>query len=329
MNRRDAWRAAMAWAASSGLLVTEVRAQQQGRVARIGYLGLSAPEPTRANTEAFEEGLREQGLLAGRNVELVQRWAHGSVDALSVLARELVALQVDVIIAGNNTAIAAAQRATATIPIVMILGVDPVRNGFIESFARPGRNITGLTNDSGPAMHGKMLSLLRELVPAASVVGVLAQHGLGFDRAAVEQAARELKIELQYAPEVRQSEDMAPALQWIKRTGAQAMYVIGGANIYQNRQAVADLARSYRLPGIFFSSDYVRAGGLVSYGTDLRAQTRRSAFYVARILKGAQPSELPVEQPAKFELAINVNTAKALGLAVPQSLLLRADEVIR
>ncbi len=328
MNRRYALRAAVALAVSSGLLDKDVRAQQQGRVARIGNLAVGAPETSTAGIQALEEGLREQGLIEGRNVELIYRWAK-SVDALPGLASELVRLQVDVIMASNNTVIAAAQRATARIPIVMILGIDPVRNGFIETFARPGRNITGLTNDPGQAIHGKMLSLLRELVPAVSVIGVLAQHGVGFDREAVDQAGRQLNFQMHYAPEVRQSEDIAPAFEWIKRAGAQAVYVIGGSTIFQNRQAVAELALRHRLAGIHFAAEYVRAGALVSYGTDLRAQIRRSAFYVARILNGAKPSELPVEQPAKFEMAINVTTAKALGLVVSPSLLLRADEVIR
>jgi putative ABC transport system substrate-binding protein len=297
-------------------------------VPRIGYLVIGTRETSAAVLQAFEEGLREQGLVPGRNVEVVLRAAQTSIDALSGLASELVDLPVDVIMAGNNTAIAAAQRAAATVPIVMVLAVDPVRNGFIESFARPGRNITGLTNDAGQSMHGKMLGLLRELVPAASVVGVLAQHGLGFDRGAVDQAARQASVELKYAPEIRRTDEVAPAFEWMKREGAQAAYVIGGAVVYQNRRAVAELALRHRLPCMHFAADYVRAGALVSYGTDLRAQHRRSAFYVARILGGAKPSELPVEQPAKLEMALNMNTAKALGLVVPQSVLLRADEVI-
>jgi len=279
--------------------------------------------------KAFDEGLREQGLIPGRNVELVYRWAQGSVDALPGLASELVRLPVDVIIAGNNNVVAAAQGVTASIPIVMILGIDPVRNGFIESFARPGGNITGLTNEPDQAINGKMLSMLKELVPSVSVIGVLVQQGTGFDREAVDQAARQLKIQLHYAPEVRQSEDIEPAFEGIKRTGAQAVYVLGGAKIFQNRRAVAELALRHRLPCIHFAAEYVRAGALVSYGADLNAQSRRSAFYVARILKGAKPSELPVEQPARYEMAINLTTARALGLVVPPSLLLRADEVIR
>ena len=156
------------------------------------------------------------------------------------------------ILAGNNTTIAAAQRATSTIPIVMVLGIDPVRNGFIDSFARPGRNITGLTNDPGQSMHGKMLAMLKELVPAASVIGVLVQQGLGYDRGAVDEAARLLKLQLHYAPEVRQPQDIEPAFEAMKRAGAQASYVIGGGLIYNHRQAVTELELRYRLPGAHF-----------------------------------------------------------------------------
>ena len=166
------------------------RAQPLGRLFRIGRLGIGSPENATAVIQAQDEALREHGLVEGRNVELVSRWARGSVDALPALAAELAALPVDVIMAGNNTAIAAAQRATSTIPIVMVLGIDPVRNGFIDSFARPGRNITGLTNDTGQSMHGKMLAMLKELVSAASVIGVLGQQGLGYDQGAVDGAAR-------------------------------------------------------------------------------------------------------------------------------------------
>ena len=290
-------------------------------------VGLGSPEGATAVLQAFNEGLREQGLVEGREIESVQRWAR-SVDELPALARELANLPVDVIVAGNNTHIAAAQRATSTIPIVMVLGVDPVRNGFIESLARPARNITGLTNDVGPSFHGKMLALLKELVPAASVIGVLVQQGVGFDRIAVDEAARLLGIRLNYASDVRHPHDLEPAFESMKRAGSQAVYVIGGGLIYQHRQAVVALALRHRLPSLHFSSDYVRNGALVSYGTDLRAQYRRSAWYVSRLLRGEKAADLPVEQPSRLELVINVKTAKVLDITIPQSLLLRADHLI-
>ena len=173
-----------------------------------------------------------------------------------------------------------------------------------------------------------MLELLKELVPAATVIGVLAQQGQGYDRAVVDEAARLLKLQLHYAPEVQQPQDIEPAFEAMKRAGAQAVHVIGGTVIYLQRQAVVELELRHRLPGMHFSSDHVRAGGLMSYGTDLGAQFRRSAWFVARILNGAKPAELAVEQPARMALAINSKTAKALALAIPQSMLLRADEVI-
>jgi len=313
-------------AATAGFGLTGIGRAQQRRL-RVGFLNIGPPDTTGVWIRQFNEGLREQGFEDGRNVTYESRWA-GNVGALPALAAELAALPVDVIVAGNNNQIAAAQRATSTIPIVMVLGVDPVRNGFIDSYARPGRNITGLTNDAGQSVHGKMLEMLKELVPAASVIGVLAQQGVGYDRAAVDEAARLLKLRLLYVPEVHQPQDIEPAFEAMKLAGAQAVHVIGGTVIYLQRQAVVDLELRHRLPGVHFSSDYVRAGGLMSYGTDLGAQFRRSAWYVARILNGAKPAELAVEQPARLTLAINSRTAKALALTIPQSMLLRADEVI-
>ena len=328
MRRRQALRVAFALTTSTHLWSRAARAQTRGRRHRIGYLGIGSPENSGELLRAHNEGLREHGLVEGSNLESVFRWAR-SVDALPAMATELAELPVDVILAGNNTAIAAAQRATATIPIVMVLGVDPVRQGFVESFARPGRNITGLTNDPGQDMHGKMLGLLKELVPAASLIGVLVQQGVGFDRLALEEGARRLNLQLHYLPELRQPQELGPAFEAMKSARVQAVYVIGGAFIYQLRQSVAQLALQHRIPSMHFSADYVRAGALVSYGTDLRAQYRRAAWYVARILDGATPGELPVEQPTRFETAINLRTAKALELIVAPSLLMRADEVVR
>ena len=212
------------------------------RLFRIGQLRVGTPEGVTAILQATDEGYREFGLVEGRNVEVVQRWARGSLEALPALAAELVALPVDVIAAGANPAIAAAQRATSTIPIVMVLGVDPVRNGFVESLARPGKNITGLTNDPGASINGKT---------AASVIGVLVQQGVGSDRVAAEEAGRRLKLQLRHAPEGRRHEELGPTLETLKSGGAQALYVIGGSVIYQNRKTVADLALQHRLPTIF------------------------------------------------------------------------------
>jgi putative tryptophan/tyrosine transport system substrate-binding protein len=323
MKRR---RVLIGTAALPGLLGTR-RAGAQ-RLPRVGILGLSAPAPQGPLMRAMVDGLREQGFVDGRNVAFEYRWASGSLAVLPALAAELAALPVDVFVASNNTVVKVAREASATIPIVMVLGIDPVRNGLIDSYARPGGRITGLTNEAGAAVNGKMLGMLKELVPQATLVGVLAQQGVGYDRDATEAAARLLQLRLFHAPEVRQSADIEPAVAAVRRAGAQALFVIGGSAIHSERAHLVELEQRYRLPAVHFSADYVRAGGLISYGTDLVAQFRRAAHFIARILQGVKPDALPVEQPLRFELAINLATAKALGLTVPRSLLLRADEVI-
>jgi putative ABC transport system substrate-binding protein len=313
-------------AALPGLLVVRGAAAQ--RHPRVGILGTSAPNPQNPALRAFVDGLREQGFVDGHNVTLEIRWAGGSLAAMPALAAELAALPVDVFVASNNNVVQVVRQASATIPIVMVLGIDPVRNGFIDSYARPGGRITGLTNEAGTAVNGKMLGMLKELVPQATVVGVLAQQGIGYDRDATESAARLLQLRLFYAPEVRQAADIEPALESIQRDGAQALFVIGGALIYAERARLVRLQLQHRLPAMHFSADYVRAGRLISYGTDLLAQYRRAAHFIARILQGVKPADLPVEQPVRFELAVNQVTAKSLGLVVPRALRLRADEVI-
>lgn len=328
MKRREVMRTALALSAGVPMLQAGVQAQPRARLFRIGRLVIGPPENSAALFREQDEGLRDHGLIEGRNVETISRWATGSIEALPTLAAELVSVPVDVIVASANASIIAARRATSTLPIVMVVGVDPVRNGFVLSLSRPGLNVTGLTNEPGPDLQGKVLDLLKQLAPSASVIGVLAQHAVGYDKASLEEAARQLRLELRYAPEVRQPAEIESAFETLRGAGAQALYVAGGGVLYQHRQAVASLALRYRLPGIFFSSEYVRAGGLLSYGTDLRAQFRRSAWYVAQIFKGARAAELPVEQPARFETALNLKTAKALGLTVPQSLLVGADVIV-
>jgi putative tryptophan/tyrosine transport system substrate-binding protein len=299
------------------------------RLPRVGFLSLNSPAPHHPLVRAMVDGLREQGFIDGRNVTLEHRWAGGSLAAVPALAAELAALPVDVFVVSNNTVVQVARQASATIPIVMVLGIDPVRNGFIDSYARPGGRITGLTNEAGAAVNGKMLGMLKELVPQATLVGVLAQQGVGYDRDITEAAARLLQLHLFYAPEVRQAADIEPAVESIRHAGAQALFMIGGSVIYLERTRLVELELRHRLPAMHFSADYVRAGGLISYGTDLVAQFRRAMHFVARILQGVKPAALPVEQPVRFELAVNQATAKALGLVVPRSLLLRADEVIQ
>lgn len=305
-----------------------VRTPRAQTLPRIGFLNSGAPSPDHPLVRASEEGLREQGLIDGQTATFVQRWAGGRVDVLPALAAELVALPVDVIVTGNNFVTAAAKAATSTIPIVMVIGVDPVRNGFVDSLARPGRNITGLMNEPGQQIHGKMLEMLKAAAPHAERVGVLVQQGVGNDPAQLAEVAQRLRLRILPVPEVRQASDIEVAFEAMRRHDAQAYHCIGGHIVYAERAQVAALALRHRLPGTHFSADYVRAGGLLSYGTDLRAQYRRAGWYVERILAGARPAELPVQQPERFEVAINLRTARALELKLPQSLLLQATEVI-
>ncbi len=310
------------------LLWAQGRADAQRRL-RVGFLAAAAPNLSPHLVRAQHEGLRELGFVDGQNVTFEYRWPGGSSTSLPALAAELAALPVDVIVVATNVAINAARQATSTIPIVMVLGWEPVRNGYIDSYARPGRNITGLTNEADQAVNGKMLAMLKELVPKATLVGVLMQQVLGYDQTPLREAARLLQLRLHFAPEVRDAQDIEPAFEALRGAGVQMCFVVGGALIYAHRQQVVELELRHRIPSMHFSADYVRAGGLVSYGTDLVAQFRRSAYFIARILNGAKPAELPVEQPARFEMAVNLATARSLGLNIPPSLLLRADEVIQ
>jgi putative ABC transport system substrate-binding protein len=317
----------LAIAAGGALLASPFALRAQPRP-RVGFIATGTPDPGNPNIRAFFEGLRAQGFEEGRNLDVEMRWAGGAVAAIPGLAAELAALPVDVIVAGNNNVIAAALQATKTVPIVMVLAWDPVRAGFVDSYARPGRNVTGLTSEADPAVIGKMLALLKQAVPAATSVGLLAQHGLNLNRTPAEQAARALGLQLRWATDVRTAEDIEPTIAALQRAGAQALFVWGGALIFIHRARVVEAEMRHRLPAMHFSAEYVRAGGLMSYGFDLMAQYRRAAWYTARILNGARPADLPVEQPARFGLAINLKTARALGLTLTQSLLLQADEVV-
>jgi len=233
-----------------------------------------------------------------------------------------------VIVAGANPGIAAAKRATATIPIVMGNAVDPVGNGFIASLARPGGNITGLSFDVSQDILGKNVATLKEIVPKLSRVGVLRQVESGTNFAALEAAARQLNVTLEVV-DVRSPDDFEGAFATMIGRQAGALIVVGGPLTYMRRQQIADLALKNRLPGIHALREYAQAGLLISYGPSLPDLYRRSGSYVAKILRGAKPADLPVEQPTKFELVINLKTAKALRLTIPQLLLLRADEVIQ
>jgi putative ABC transport system substrate-binding protein len=305
-------------------------AQPQGKVWRIGMLETVSRDLNAANLDAFQLGLRELGYVEGRNLIIEYRSADGRAERFPDLATELVSLKVDLIVTRGTPAAVAAKKATRTIPVVMANAGDPVGSGLVNSLAHPGRNVTGLS--SVPAeLDPKRLELIRELVPGAARIAILQNMGSPNNPPQwkeIETAARSLGVQPQLL-DVRKPEDLAAAFDAASRQRADAL-VVGGEGLFQaNRKMIAELAAKYRLPAIYRSMDYIEAGGLMAYGPSYPDLYRRAATYVDKIFKGAKPGELPVEQPIKFELIINLKTAKALGLAIPPPLLLRADEVIQ
>jgi len=317
-------------AVAGGLVVARsvAEAQPAAKVYRIGFLAAATMESTAPLLRALTEGLRDLGYVDGRNIAFEHRYAEGRLERMPDLAAELVRLRVDVIVAGTNPAVAAAKRATATIPIVMASTGDPVGAGFIASLARPGGNITGVTLDANPEIYGKNLGLLTEMVPKLSRVGVLRQEQSGSGFAAIEATARKLNVALDVV-DIHGPDDIAGAFAAVAGKQVGAITFVGGAVLFQRRRQIAELALKHRLPGIHLLKEYAEAGLLMSNGPNLLDIFRRAASYVAKILRGANPADLPVEQPTKFDLVINLKTAKALGLTIPQSVLLRADEVIQ
>jgi len=320
------------------LLAAPLAAQaQQGKVARIGFLSPASPSDAGGNPsdlavlfEAFREGLRELGYVEGQNLKIESRWAEGHYDRLPGLVADLVRLKVDVIVTYGTPAAQAAKRATGTIPIVMALIIDPVASGLVTSLARPGGNLTGQSMMS-PDLVGKQFEILKELVPKVSRVAVLhnpANPGNAPQVQHAQDAARTLGVRLQLLGAKGPSEiDSAFAAMTSEQAGA--VIVLVDAMLQNNRTRIKDLAARHRLPAVYGLSEYAEVGGLLTYGPNRLDMFRHAVTYVDKILKGAKPADLPVEQPTKFELVINLKTAKALGLTVPQSLLSRADEVIR
>jgi ABC-type uncharacterized transport system substrate-binding protein len=306
-------------------------AQQAGQAARIGYLAANLTVSPHMN-EAFRQGLRDLGYVDGRSVVIEYRDAEGKYDRLPALAAELVALKVDVIVAADTPAALAAKQATRTLPIVFIGAGDPVTIGLVTSLARPGGNVTGLSL-LAPELVGKRLELLKQAVPGVGRVAALWQPGFVGERTEkdmlkeVEVAARALRVQLQYV-EARGPADFDRAFSDITRARADALTVLGSAMFANERRRVVDLAAKNRLPGVYGFREYVDAGGLMAYGPNVADLFQRAAIYADKILKGAKPGDLPVEQPTKFELVINRKTAKALGLTIPPSVLGRADQVI-
>jgi putative tryptophan/tyrosine transport system substrate-binding protein len=319
--------------ASSALLIAPftANAQPRGKVWRIGYIQTAMPDEQEQLSKALDEGLRELGYVEGRNVVFERRFAMGKQERLPDLAAELVRLNVDVIVTGANPVIAAVKQATATIPVVMATSRDPVGAGFIASLARPGGNITGLTNDAGPEIVGKYLELLKEAIPRASRVALLwnpLPPGAETYRKSVESAAVKLGLSLQ-AVEARGRNEFEGAFAAMARQRVDAVVVLSDPVFISARKQVVELATKYRLPAVYHAREFVEIGGWMSYGPSLNYQFRRASVYVDKILKGAKPGDLPVEQAARFELVINLKTARALGLTIPQALLQRADEVIK
>jgi putative ABC transport system substrate-binding protein len=316
-----------------GLLVAPLAAgaQQAGKVYRIGYLSAPTRESVEQVLQAFLRTLRELGWVEGQNLIIEYRWAEGRIERLPALAAELVQLKVDVIVAPAGSAALAAKNATSSIPIVMIFPADPVELRLIASLARPGGNVTGTTSTPGPEIFGKQLQFLKETIPNATRVAVLwnpADPRVAPRMNELEVSARTLHFHLQHT-EARGPEEFDSAFAAMARERAEALLVSRGATFLAHRSRIAELAAKGRLPTMYSYRENVEAGGLMAYAVNMTDFIGRAALYVDKILKGAKPADLPVEQPTKFELIINLKAAKALGLTIPQSLLLRADEVIQ
>jgi len=308
---------------------------QPPKVARIGYLVTGSLESPEAQVilNAFRQGLRERGYVEGQNILIEYRGADGKIERLPGLATELTRLKVDLILAGATPAARAAQQATTTIPIVASAMGDPVGDGLVASLGRPGGNVTG-TTFLGPELVPKRLELLKEALPKVSRVAALWHPGAFGDRTTsdmlkeTEIAARALGVHRQLV-EVRSPADLDRAFSMMVRDRADALLVFPSPMLFAERKRIVDLATKHRLPSMFNAREFAELGGLIAYGANLADLTRRGATYVDKILKGARPADLPVEQPLKFDLVINLRTAQALGVTVPQSLLIRADDVIQ
>jgi len=305
------------------------QAQQPTKIPRIGLLFVNFPSSTPARYEAFRQGLRELGYVEGKNIVIESRYAEGKVDRLPALLDELVRLKVDVIVT-SPSGTRAAKEASVTIPIVMSADIDPVGSGFVASLARPAGNITGLSSLS-PELSGKRLELLKEIVPRLARVAVLGTSTVPGNAQALrdtELAVRAFKVKLQYL-DVLDGKDIEAAFRAASKERSDGVLVLTGRVLNSHRTQVVDLAVKSRLPAIYNMPEFVEAGGLVSYAANSNDLYRRAAVYVDKILKGAKPADLPVEQPKKFELIINLKAAKQIGLTIPPNVLARADRVIK
>jgi len=310
-------------------LCVSVEAQQSAKIPRIGFLSPTFPSTNPARREALRQGLRELGYVEGKNIVIEWRHAEANPGRQRALA-ELVRLKVDVIVTPGATDTRIAKEATATIPIVMAQDPDPVGSGFVTSLARPGGNITGLSSLRAD-LSGKRLELLKEILPKLSRAAVLGTSinppNLEFLRE-TEVAAQAFGVQLQYL-DILDPKDIETAFRAANKARTDVVLVLGGRVLYSHRIQIAKLAVKSQLPSIYQVAEFVEAGGLMSYGTSINELFRRAATYVDKILKGAKPADLPVEQPTKFELVINLKTAKQIGLTIPPNVLARADKVIR
>jgi putative ABC transport system substrate-binding protein len=317
---------------TGGIVVSPLaaEAQQAGKVYRVGFLGNSSAALEANLVGPFREGLRELGYVEGRNIVIEYRWAEGKYERFPALIAELAALNVDVIVTAGTPAALAVKRTTPSIPLVMAAVGDPIGVGLVASLARPGGNVTGLSAIA-PELEGKRLELLREVVPKLSHIAVLWNPDNPFHAGSLKEtraAAQVLGIKAQLVG-VRISEEFPAAFAAIVRERPGALLVLADRIFLHNRARIVDFGAKHRLPGVYPYRELVEAGGLMSFGPSYPGMHRRAAHYVDKILKGSKPADLPVEQPATFELIINLKTAKALGLTIPPSLLRRADEIIQ
>jgi len=310
--------------------VSVAQAQQPTKIPRIGFLVASNPSAVAARIDAFREGLRQLGYVEEKNIAIEFRYAEGKFDRLPALAAELVRLKVDIIVSAGPVPTRALKEATTTIPVVMAQDGDPVANGFVASLARPGGNITGLST-LAPEISGKQLELLKEVIPKltrVAVFGTSTRAGNAQALKEIELAAGAFKVKFQYL-DVLDPKDIETAFQAATKGRAEAVLVLQSVVFFSRRKQITDLAAKNRLPAIYYTTEFVEAGGLMSYATSYTDLYRRAATFVDKILKGRTPADLPVEQPMKFEFIINLKAAKQIGLTIPPNVLVRADRVIR
>jgi putative ABC transport system substrate-binding protein len=331
MNRRNAALALLLGPIAFGVRPLAANGQQPGKVYRLGYLSQPTRESVEPGLQAFLRALKDLGWVEGRNLVIEYRWADGKVERLPALAADLVRLNVDVIVAPAGAAALAAKNATSSIPIVMMFPAYPVETGLVASLSRPGGNITGTTFTPSPEIFRKQLQILKEAVPHASRIAVLGNPvdpGWVLQTTELESAARSMNISLQRV-EARGPEEFDRAFAAMARERAEALLIGGSSTFLAHGARLAELSLNSRLPTMENFREMVDAGGLMAYAVNIRDFTPRGAVYVDKILRGAKPADLPVEQPTKFELVINLKTAKALGLALPPSVVQRADRVIQ